>query len=352
MKRKIELLFLSIVFGAAIFVASSTAVASDVIRWKLQTVDDSGLPSYQELAVAFCEKVKEVSNGRLIITPYPAGAIVPSFQVWDAMRKGMIDISYHFLVYWRGKECAVTSPNEWITKVSEYQSDIWLHAGGGAELMRKALEPHGLYFLGFASGDWGECLYSRVPLNSVEDLKGKKARAAGLAADMLAELGASVVTVPGAEVYQALSKGVVDCAEFTNQVVNYNLGLHEVAPYIIFPPYSGGGNYDWFVNLKKWNSLPADLKAIVETCMMDVQYRFSLHNRLETEKVNKKLRSMKNVTCIDWTEEDMAKIEEARVKSLERKAEKCPLFKEIETSRLKTLRILGYKGKGYSWEDR
>lgn len=337
--------FLSIVFVTPFGVVS----ADDVIRWKLQTVDSASLPSYKILAQRFCERVKEASNGRLIITPYPAGALVPTFEVWDAMRRGMVDISYHFLVYWRGKEPALWNANEWVAYADRYQSAIWYYNGGGEELLRKTLEPHGLHYLGMTSGLWGECLWSKEKLDSPDALKGKKMRAAGLAADMATELGASVVVLPGSEVYQALEKGVVDVAEYTNPIVNYSIGLQEVAKYVVFPPYSGGGNYDWFVNSKKWQKLPSDLKSIVELCLNEASYLYSLENELETARVNNKLRAMKDVTFVNWTKEDMKKVEAARVRSMEKASQKSPLLKDILQSRMNILKELGYEGADYNW---
>jgi TRAP-type mannitol/chloroaromatic compound transport system substrate-binding protein len=121
-----------------------------------------------------------------------------------------------------------------------------------------------------------EHIWSRKPLKGVADLKGLKMRAAALAADSFAALGASIVTVPGGEIYQALERGVVDAAEYTWLTANFGLGMAEVTKYIVFPTFSGGGNYDWFANMDAWKKLPDDLKKIVEVAQQESTYLFWL----------------------------------------------------------------------------
>src|SRR3546814_11304497 len=44
-----------------------------------------------------------MSNGRIQIQPFPAGTLVPSFEMLDAVGKGVVDIGQGAQVYWRGK---------------------------------------------------------------------------------------------------------------------------------------------------------------------------------------------------------------------------------------------------------
>ena len=120
----------------------------------------------------------------------------------------------------------------------------------------------------------GEQIWSKKEIKGVDDMKGMKLRAAGLAADSFARLGASVVAMPGEEVYQALQRGVIDGLEFTTMPVNYGLGLHEVAKFVSMPSYSGGGTSDWIVNQASWNKLPADLKPRMEAALKKASEEF------------------------------------------------------------------------------
>lgn len=71
--------------------------------------------------------------------------------------------------------------------------------GGGSELMRELLGEYGLYFIGGVSGGL-ESFVSRVPIDTIEDLKGVKLRAPeGLVQEVFAAAGASPVNLPSSE---------------------------------------------------------------------------------------------------------------------------------------------------------
>jgi TRAP-type mannitol/chloroaromatic compound transport system substrate-binding protein len=343
MKSKRFLIFLIALLGLSLTVIApqSSFAQANVIRWKMQSVEEPGMLEYKILPVRFADRVRELSGGRLDIKVFPPGGLVPSFEVWDAVRKGVFEMSHHYLVYWSGKEPALKAANDWPAMVDPLQGMIWFNFGGGNEMTRKILEKHGLYYLG-ASPMEREHIWSRKPLKGVADLKGLKMRAAALAADSFAQLGASIVTVPGGEVYQALERGVVDAAEYTWLLANYGLGLAEVTKYIVFPTFSGGGNYDWFVNMDAWKKLPDDLKKIVEVAQQESTYLFWLQLRLETEKLMQVLQK-KGITFITWSPEDMAKVEGARYQMMQKHAQTSPLYAEKFKSQMDFMHQMGYK---------
>lgn len=323
---------------------SGSALAADkVYTWKLQTVDDPGLMEYKEISVYFADRVRALSNGRLDIQIFPPGGLVASFEVWDALRRGVMQMSQHYLVYWQGKEPALRSAQEWPVMVDPLQGLIWLYEGGGIDFMNRVLDRHGLVYIG-ATPMEGEQIWSKKPLNSVADLKGLKIRAAGLAADSFALLGASVVTIPGGEIYQALERGVIDATEFTFPTVNYAYGFHEVTNYMVFPTYSGGGFYDWLVNKKAWEELPDDLKLIVDTVIKETTLRYWLKVRLETQRVIKILED-KGMKFIHWTKQDMDTLEKARVQAMKNYGRDSAIFVEKMDSMMKIMYELGYEEK-------
>jgi len=338
MKRK----GLLITVGMILILAVTAPINAEVIRWRLQTVDDPGLMEYKAISVAFANRVKELSNGRMEIKVFPPGGIVSSFEVWDGLRKGLFEMSQHYLVYWSGKEPGLKSAQEWPVMVDPLQGLIWIYHGGGMEAQNNILNRHGITYLG-ATPMEGEQIWSKKPIRGVEDLKGLKMRAAGLAADSFAALGASIVTVPGGEIYQALERGVIDAAEFTFPTVNYGYGFHEVTKYLcVLPTYSGGGFYDWLASSKAWNKLPDDLKEIVKVAINETTLLYWLKVRLETQRVFKKLKEH-GMVFIEWSLEDLATLEKKRLEVMEEYAASSPAFAKKYESMMKTLRDLGYE---------
>ncbi len=325
-----------------IFLSESVSLAQGkTFKWRLQSVDDPGLMEYKMIANAFADRVRQLSNGRLDIKVFPPGGLVPTFEVWDALRKGAFEMSQHYLVYWSGKEPALKAAQEWPACIDPLQGVIWIYQHGGMEISNKITQKYGIHYIG-ATPMEGEHIWSKKPLRGVADLKGLKMRAAGVAADSFALLGASVVTVPGGEVYGALERGVIDAAEFTFPTVNYAYGFHEVTKFLTMPTYSGGGWYDWLVNSKAWGELPDDLKLIVDVAIRETTYNYWMKVRVDTEVVLDTLKK-KGMTFIPWSKEDMAKLERARYDIMKKYAEASPLYAEKFKSMMELADKLGYK---------
>jgi TRAP-type mannitol/chloroaromatic compound transport system substrate-binding protein len=73
----------------------------------------------------------------------------------------------------------------------------------------------------------------KKPIESVQDLKGLKFRAAGLTAEIYREPGMSIITLPGGEAVSALERGILDGAEFMCPTSDKDLGfLQGVAEFI------------------------------------------------------------------------------------------------------------------------
>src|SRR3546814_3716284 len=58
---------------------------------------------WDKVVPRFVKRVSDMSNGRIQIQPFPAGTLVPSFEMLDAVGKGVVDIGQGAQVYWRGK---------------------------------------------------------------------------------------------------------------------------------------------------------------------------------------------------------------------------------------------------------
>ena len=105
----------------------------------------------------------------------------------------------------------------------------------------------------------------KKPIEKVDDFKGLKMRIPGLAGRVYAALGVDVKLLPGGEIFPALERGVIDAAEFVGPYQDRQLGLHKAAKYY----YTTGWHEiatatELIVNKAAWDTLPPDLKAIVE----------------------------------------------------------------------------------------
>lgn len=256
--------------------------------------------------------IEEASGGRIQIELHPIGAIVPPFETFDAVSTGAIDLSLKTSMWWGGKEPVMNiltslpgSFTHW------YQLDFWYWAYGGIDIAREAYGKHNIYFVGpavFGVPPIGaEIVMSHVPIRNIDDYRGLKVRSGGAAAKWFEGLGASVVPMPGPELYPALEKKVVDAAEWVGPTLNWGLGLHEVVDYVIMPGlHTPLMQNEVAVNMDSWNELPDDLKIIVELAAKEYSRMRAMHH----EKLDHYyLQQMKDygLEVIVWTPEEIAR---------------------------------------------
>jgi TRAP-type mannitol/chloroaromatic compound transport system substrate-binding protein len=309
------------------------------VKWKVQTAWDAGTVGYTAFQ-KYCEQVKTLSEGKLEFQPFPAGAIVGTFEMFDAVKAGVFDAMHVFTLYWAGKmpvtaflssyPLALDRPDQWET---------WFYELGGLTVARKAFQAHGLFYVGPIQHDLN-LIHSKVPIRSFEEFKGKKIRfPGGMIAEIFAAAGVSTVLLPGAEVYPALEKGVVDASDFVGPAVNFNLGFAEVTKYIVLGPPSTPCLHqpvdlmDLTVNLRKWRALPPHLQNIVIAATR--QHSWDQYAYIQKENIGAWDRyTAKGVTVIRLSAADIEKFRRFAIPLWFKWARKDPLAREAFASQL------------------
>ena len=120
----------------------SPALAEKPIEWKCQVFWGAAELTYKTF-VDFTERVKEMTNGRLVITPYPAGALVPTFEALDALQDDVIQSMHMWPGYFSGKEPALAAISDMVAAYSApWQKDAWMHYKGGLDMLREMYKPY------------------------------------------------------------------------------------------------------------------------------------------------------------------------------------------------------------------
>ena len=137
-------------------------------------------------------------------------------------------------------------------------------ASGVFDLVDSYYQKLGLKIIAMPMGpDGGYQLILRQPLTANGDLAGRKIRGNATYANVIRMLGASTVTMPPAEIYTALDKGVIDGFAFTTNGI-IGTRFYEVSKYIVRPAF-GFGTLPILMNLAAWNRLPeADKKVLLD----------------------------------------------------------------------------------------
>lgn len=280
MKRRVIMITLAIaVLLALILVAGCSggaaqsganqaagAPAGKVITWKMATSWSKGIPLYTEMAEYFAKEVEKMSNGRLKIEVFPAGAIAPALEVSEAVRTGVAQAGHLWPGYDIGKDPTCVLFGGYAGSPNSEQMIHWIYNGGGYKLWQDwRKEKFNLVAFPLGVRPKEVFLHSRKPVRSLEDLKGLKVRTVGAWAEILPKLGASVVSLAGDEVLPALERGVIDATEWATPSEDLVMGFHEVAKYLIIPGvHQPSAPFELVINQKAWEELSADLKAIVE----------------------------------------------------------------------------------------
>ncbi len=281
-----------LLLGLALVAASLSAAAPGPVT--AQTAEDplllkgqSSHPAAANLHLVFqqwAESVEKMSGGRVKIEALPAGAIVPPFEVFDAVSRNVLDVGIAPFGYILGKSLAgIPLSHGPLFGMDGMDYWAWYYDGGGMALLeefyRDVLK---LNIVGFpVPTDYPQGLgWFKEPIESLDDLKGMKYRIYGIGAETYGRLGVSVVTLPGGEIVPALERGVIEGAEWINCAEDKKLGLNNVAKHYYTPgmhePVTGG---QILINGDLWKKLSPDLQEImrVATISATVQRNFILN---------------------------------------------------------------------------
>lgn len=254
--------------------ASASAVAmpqvsrAQTVTWKFQSTWPTK-DIFHEFALDFAKRVNEMSGTRLKLDVLAAGAVVPAFQMQDAVNAGILDGGHGVCAYWYGKNKAISlfgTPPAFGWEANNFLG--WMNYGGGYELYNELIGGIlKLNLVGFLSGPM-PCQplgWFKKPVQSADDFKGLKYRTVGLAADLMKELGAAVTILAGGEIVPALERGVIDGAEFNNPTSDSLLGFQDVSKvYMLQSYHQSAESFELIFNKGKFDALAPELKAIIK----------------------------------------------------------------------------------------
>jgi TRAP-type mannitol/chloroaromatic compound transport system substrate-binding protein len=246
--------------------SNANQTSKQTFKWKLVTSWPKNYPGLGSAPENFAKMVDTMSNGRLQIKVYGAGQLVPALEVFDAVSQGTAEMGHGAAYYWTGKAKSSAFFTSIPFGLNAQEMNGWLHYGGGLELWRELYEPFNL--VPFAGGSTGVQMagWFNREINSMADIKGIKMRIPGLGGDVITRAGGISVTLPGGELYTAMQTGVIDATEWVGPYNDLAFGFHQVAKYYYYPGWHEPGPIlEFIANKQALESLPEDLRAIVET---------------------------------------------------------------------------------------
>ena len=252
--------------GAAA-VAMPQVSRAQTVTWKYQSTWPTK-DIFHEFAADYAKKVNDMSGGRFKLDVLAAGAVVPAFQMADAVHSGILEAGHGVCAYWYGKHKAYSlfgTPPSW--GWDAHSMLAWFYAGGGEALYKELvndilkLNLVGFLYYPMQTQPLG---WFKKQITAGNDFRGMKYRTVGLSADVFKEMGASVTILAGGEIVPAMDRGLLDSAEFNNPSSDILLGFPDVSKfYMMGSHHQQAECFEVIFNKQKYDALAPELKAIL-----------------------------------------------------------------------------------------
>ena len=250
--------------AAAAMLTAARPAAAQELNWRMANLYPRGL-SFGPAYGAFSDSVGAMSGGRLTVETLYDGEGVGATEILSATRSGLVEMGAPYMALHAGELPAGLielglpgGPTRFSQLFAMYRETEF------GSVLREAYEAVGLHHAGPYLQP-GVYLITKEPIASVEDLKGLTLRSPGAYGSFMEKLGAKPVVMAFSEGYTSLATGVIDGAASSN-LIDYRDGAwYEQAPYICPHPVTGAQGGPLVVNKGRYDSLPDDLKAIIDS---------------------------------------------------------------------------------------
>lgn len=237
--------------------------------------------SEYSMMVFLKDRLEELSDGRIRLDVFYTFTKSPR-ESWEFITTGNLDIARY------DQTPLLAMDNSW--KISSLPF-FWENAEqlegilNGSEF-RKIIAPNfkeaGVRYVG--SWAFPRHVYSKNPIKSLDDLKGKTIRTMEdeIIMNAWVALGAIPTPMPFSELFTSIQTGVVDGAEGSSTAYTSNR-LYEVAPYLSMIDYMLV-SVSLIMNEESYKELPDDLQQVVDQATSEtIEYVQGLYRGSENE---------------------------------------------------------------------
>ena len=335
---------------SAAAVAASTVNAPAVLaqkkfRWKMVTTWPPKLPVLQDGCERLAKRIEDLSAGRLQIQVFAAGELVPALGSFDAVSDGTVEVGSGASYYWAGKEPAT----QWFAAVpfglNAQGMSAWFHGGDGLKLWEETYAPFNLIprpggSTGVQMGGW-----FNKKIESIDDYKGLKMRIPGLGGKVIAKAGGTVVLLPGGEIFTSLERGVIDATEWVGPLHDLRMGFYQAAKFYYYPGWHEPGTYlEYFFNNKAYESLPKDLKHIVDVACMENEHWVLTQFDAQNGAALQKLLNEHKVQMFKFPDAVLDALRKLADEVVEEQAAKTDMARKVNASFRKFQKVVGSWG--------
>lgn len=245
---------------------ATPAIAQNVRTVRMATSWPEGLGGLADSAARIARRITAGTEGRLNVEIYPAGQLVPPLGVHDAAGNGEIEMYHSAEYYFQGKSRAMNFFATVPMGFTSTEMGGWLTMGGGQALWDELNAQFGVKALpaggtGVQMGGWFD-----KKIETLDDFKGLTMRMPGLGGQVLKEMGANPVVMPGGAIVNALFEKSIDATEWVGPYNDMAFGFQKLLSTYMYPGFHEPHTMAALgMNLGFWDSLsPAD-QALIKT---------------------------------------------------------------------------------------
>ena len=249
---------------------ATPALAQNTIQWRMQTYAGAALAA--EVIDPAIKMFNQIAGDRMQIELFYADQLVPTGELFQAMQRGTIDAV-------QSDDDSMASPTEvtvfggYFPFGSRYSLDVpvLFNQYGLNEIWASEYEKVGVKHI--SAGAWDPCHFAtKDPINSLEDMKGKRIFTFPTAGRFLSQFGVVPVNLPWEDIEVAVQTGELDGIAWSGITEDYTVGWADVTNYFLTNNISGAWIGHFFANMDRWNELPDDLKTLFEVCCQQSHY--------------------------------------------------------------------------------
>jgi TRAP-type mannitol/chloroaromatic compound transport system substrate-binding protein len=331
--------------AAATMTDAPNVIAQPKVQWRMSTTWTPALDVLQGAAQRLAKIVEETSGGRFRIEVFPGGQIMPPLDCFNAASKGIIEAFMGVPYYWTAKEPAV----EWFGTVpfgmNAEGMAAWYYQGDGLKLWEETYAAFNLVPRPGSAAAPQMAGWFRKKTNTIGDYKGLKMRiGTGLGGKVYVKAGGTAVLTPGAEIYAALERGVIDAAEWVGPHDDMKLGLHNTARHYYYPGWQEpGATTEFGFNKKAYEALPVDLRRMLDHAAAAVQVYgltdFHTKNAIALDRLKTEFKG--KVEVIQLPVPVLRDLKKLAAEVAREESEKTPMARKVHASFTKFQALVG-----------
>jgi TRAP-type C4-dicarboxylate transport system substrate-binding protein len=241
-------------------------------------------------------EVEKATGGRVKFQGLPKAPAAPP-GTFDAVRDDLVDLSYVTASYTPARHLLpLMAELPGMANTAEVNSVAFSRIHW--KYFQKYGEYKGVHLLAVFTHGPGQ-MFTKKPVNGINDVKGLKIRTGGGIAEAVANaIGASAFVKPAPESYELLSSGVADGVFFPfESIASFKLDT-VVQQATVFPGGMYSSAFGFFMNEDKWNKIPKRDQAIIEKHAFEYAARSNGQSWDRADQVGIQALKKANVTIV------------------------------------------------------